>query len=243
MDSGCSRHMTGNDKWFSSLTPMRSKEYIVFGDNGRGKVRGLGAVRVSDRFTLREVALVSNLGFNLLSVSQLLDEGFEVRFKEGCSRVLDSRGDLVFRITPRDGVFLVDFSGTPFGPSHCLMADPSSDLWKWHMRLGHLSFDLLSRLSSFGLIRGLPKLKFEKNLVCHPCRHGKMIATSHPPVNQVMTTHPGELLHMDTVGPSRVMSVGGKWYVLVIVDDFSRYSWVFFMRTKNEAFKFVRDLS
>ena len=82
----------------------------MFGDNGRGKVRGLGAVRVSDRFTLREVALVSNLGFNLLSVLQLLDEGFEVRFKEGCSRVLDCRGDLVCRITPRDQVFLVDFS-------------------------------------------------------------------------------------------------------------------------------------
>ena len=85
-------------------------------------------------------------------------------------------------------------------------------------------------------------MKFEKDLVCHPCRHGKMIAASHPPVNQVMTAHPGELLHMDTVGPSRVMSVGGKWYVLVIVDDFSRYSWVFFMRTKDEAFEFVRDL-
>ena len=79
MDSGCSRHMTGNDKWFSSLTPTRHKEYIIFGDNGKGKVRGVGAVRVSDRFTLREVALVLNLGFNLLSVSQLLDEGFEVR--------------------------------------------------------------------------------------------------------------------------------------------------------------------
>ena len=85
-------------------------------------------------------------------------------------------------------------------------------------------------------------MKFEKDLVCHPCLHGKMIAASHPSVNQVMTAHPRELLHMNTVGPSRVMSVGGKWYVLVIVDDFSRYSWVFFMRTKDEAFKFVRDL-
>ena len=66
MDSGCSRHMTGNGKWFSNLTPTRSKEYIVFGDNGKGKVHGIGVVRVSDRFTLREVALVSNLGFNLL---------------------------------------------------------------------------------------------------------------------------------------------------------------------------------
>jgi hypothetical protein len=84
-----------------------------------------------------------------------------------------------------------------------------------------LSFDLLSRLSSLDLIRGLPKLKFEKDFVCHLCRHGKMIATSHPPVNQVMTAHLGELLHMDTVGPSRVMSVGGKWYILVIMDDFS----------------------
>ena len=106
MYSGCSRHMTENDKWFSSLTPMRSKEYILFGDNGRGNVRGLGVVRVSDRFTLREVALVSNLGFNLLSVSQLHDKGFEVRFKEGCSRGLDSRGDLICRIFPHELLWL-----------------------------------------------------------------------------------------------------------------------------------------
>ena len=102
----------------------------MFGDNGREKVRGLGAVRVSDRFTLREVALVSNFGFNLLFVSQLLDEGFEVRFKEGCSRVLDSNGDLVYRILPRDRVFLVDFPGISLGPSRCLLAGSSSDLWK-----------------------------------------------------------------------------------------------------------------
>ena len=70
----------------------------------------------------------------------------------------------------------------------------------------------------------LPKLKFEKDLVCHPCCHRKMVAASHPYVNKVMTKEPGELLHMDIVGPARVRSDGGKWYVLVIVDDFSRYS-------------------
>ena len=102
MDYGCSRHMTGNDRWFFSLTPTSHKEYIIFGDNGKGNVRGVGVIRVSDRFTLREVALVSNLGFNLVSVSQLLEDGFEVRFREGCSRGLDSRGDLVCRINPRD---------------------------------------------------------------------------------------------------------------------------------------------
>ena len=85
------------------------------------------------------------------------------------------------------------------------------------------------------LVRGLPKLKFEKDLVCALCRHGKMVASSHPPVNQVMT----ELLHMDNVGPAQVHSVGGKWYVLVILDDFSRYSWVYFLETKDEVFGFV----
>ena len=122
------------------------------------------------------------------------------------------------------------------------MASSSSEIWKWHRWLGHLSFDLLARLSSLGLIRGLAKLKLEKNLVYHPCRHGKMVAASHPHVNQVMTSRPGELIHMDTVGPARVRSVGGKWYALVVVDDFSRYSWVFFIEDKSKAFSCVRDL-
>ena len=79
-------------------------------------------------------------------------------------------------------------------------------------------------------------MKFEKDLVSHPCCYGKMVAASHSPVTKVMTLHPGELLHMDTVGPARVCSFGGKWYELVVVDDFSRYSWVFFMTAKDEAF-------
>jgi hypothetical protein len=94
------------------------------------------------------------------------------------------------------------------------MAGPSSDLWKWHRRLGHLSFDLVSHLSGLDLVRGLSRLKFEKDLVCAPCRHGKMVATPHPPLTDVMTERPTELLHMDLVAPARVRSVGGKWYVL-----------------------------
>jgi hypothetical protein len=90
IDSGCSRHMTGDRRWFSSLTPMMTKEYITFGDNGRGRVLLVGTVKVSESVTLRRVSLVKSLGYNLLSVSQLLDEGFDVRFKTGCSRVLHS---------------------------------------------------------------------------------------------------------------------------------------------------------
>jgi hypothetical protein len=78
------------------------------------------------------------------------------------------------------------------------------------MRLGHLSFNLLCRLSGLGLLRELPFLKFESNLVCAPCRHGKMIVTSYSPINTVMTEQHGQLLHIDTVSPSLVRSMGGK---------------------------------
>jgi hypothetical protein len=100
---------------------------------------------------------------------------------------------------------------------------------------------LICRLSGLGLLGGLPLLKFESDLVCAPCRHGKMIAAFYSPVNTVMTEQ--QLLHMDTVNPSRVRSMGGKWYILVIVDDYSRYSWIFFLESKDEVFEHFQSLA
>ena len=77
--------MIGNSKWFSSLDPVQHKEYITFGDNSKGKVVSRGTIRVNGSSVLNDVALVSNLHFNLLLVSQLLEDGFEVRFKKGLS--------------------------------------------------------------------------------------------------------------------------------------------------------------
>jgi transposase InsO family protein len=85
--------------------------------------------------------------------------------------------------------------------------------------------------------------KFESDLVCAPCRHGKMITASHSLINTMMTEHPRQLLHMDTVGHSWVRSVGGKWYILVIVDDYSHYSWVFFLESKDEVFEHFQSLA
>jgi hypothetical protein len=80
-------------------------------------------------------------------------------------------------------------------------------------------------------------LKFESNLLYAPYHHGNMIVVTHSLVNTVMTEQLGQLLHMDTVGPSWVRSMGGKWYILIIVDDYSRYSWVFFLECKDEVFE------
>jgi hypothetical protein len=110
IDSGCSRHMTRDKGWFSSLVPMVTKRYITYGDNGRGPVLSEGEIKVSDKITLRPVALVQSLGYNLLSVSQLLDEGFEMLFRPGGSRILDSQGDLVCMVVPEGQVFRANFS-------------------------------------------------------------------------------------------------------------------------------------
>jgi hypothetical protein len=209
IDFGCSRHMTGDKGWFSSHVPVVTKRYITFGDNGRGHVLSEGEINVSDKITLRCVALVQSLGYNLLSVSQLLDEGFEVLLRPGGSRILDSRGDLVCMVVPEGQVFRADFSQSS-SVEHCFLVGSSSELWKWHRKLDHLSFDLLSRLSKLNLVRGLPLLRLEKKLVCAPCRHAKMVACSHPPLTDVMTEHPCELLHIDLFGPARVRSAGGK---------------------------------
>jgi hypothetical protein len=84
---------------------------------------------------------------------------------------------------------------------------------------------------------------FESNLVCAPCHHSKMIVASHSLVNTVMTKGPRQLLHMDTVSPSRVHSMGDKWYVLVIVDDYSCYPWVFFLESKDAVFEHFQSLA
>jgi hypothetical protein len=108
---------------------MMTKVYITFGDNGKGRVLSVGTVKVSESVSLRHVSLVKSLGYNPFSVSQLLDEGFEVRFKTGCSRVLVSRGDLVCTIVPEGQTFRADFSQC-VDSSRCLVAGLSAELWK-----------------------------------------------------------------------------------------------------------------
>jgi hypothetical protein len=140
MDSGCSRYMTGDKKWSSSLTLLSQKEYVTFGDDKKGKVLGTGVIKVNDHFTLNDVVLVDKLRYNLFSVSQVVDADLSVHKSD--SRVLDSSGGLVCGVSRIRNVFQADFSFA-LSSLRCLLSQSSSELWKWHRRLGHLSFDLL----------------------------------------------------------------------------------------------------
>jgi hypothetical protein len=109
MDSDCSRHMTGDKKWFSSLTLLSHKDYMTFGDDKNGKVFGTGVIKVNNNFTLKDVALVDKLGYNLMFVSQLVDANLDVLFRKSGSKVLDYHGDLVCGISRIGKVFKLIF--------------------------------------------------------------------------------------------------------------------------------------
>jgi hypothetical protein len=105
MDSGCSRHMTENKKWFSSFTPLSHKEYVTFGDDKKGKVLGTGIIKVNDYFTLNNVALMDRLRYTLLSISQLCDADLSVLSRKSDLHVLDSSGKRVCGISHIGNVF------------------------------------------------------------------------------------------------------------------------------------------
>jgi hypothetical protein len=134
--------MTRNNEWFSSLTPLSHKEYVTFGDDKKGKVLQTGVIKVNDCFTLNDVALVNRFRYNLLSVSQLCDADLSVLFCKSDSHVLDSFGKRVCGISRIGNIFQANFLSAQ-SSLRCLISQSSSELWKWHRRLGHLSFDLL----------------------------------------------------------------------------------------------------
>ncbi|GJZ19957.1 retrovirus-related pol polyprotein from transposon TNT 1-94 [Tanacetum coccineum] len=109
----------------------------------------------------------------------------------------------------------------------CLLSKASkTKSWLWHRRLSHLNFGAINHLARHGLVRGLPKLKFEKDHLCSACALGKSTKKPHKPKSEDTNQEKLYLLHMDLCGPMRVASVNGKKYILVIVNDYSRFIWV-----------------
>ena len=109
--------------------------------------------------------------------------------------------------------------------------------WLWHKRAAHINMQQLNKLISKELVIGLPKIKFEKDKLCDACPKGKQVKSSFHSKNVISTSKPLEILYMDLFGPSRTKRFGGNYYALVIVDDYSRYTWTFFLTLKSEAFK------
>ncbi|GJY18083.1 retrovirus-related pol polyprotein from transposon TNT 1-94 [Tanacetum coccineum] len=122
----------------------------------------------------------------------------------------------------------------------CLLSKASkTKSWLWHQRLSHLNFGAINHLAKHGLVRGLPKLKFKKDHLCSTCVMGKRKKQLHKPKSEETNQEKLYLLHMDLCGPMHVASVNGKKYILVIMDDYSRFTWVKLLASNDEAPDFI----
>ncbi|GJS47476.1 putative ribonuclease H-like domain-containing protein [Tanacetum coccineum] len=146
-------------------------------------------------------------------------------------------GKVLLRVPRKNNMYSVDLKNiVPKGGLTCLFAKATSDESKlWHRRLGHLNFKTMNKLVKGNLVRGLPSKLFENDQTCVACQKGKQHGASCKSKTENSTSLPLHLLHMDLFGPTFVKSLMKKMYCLVVIDDYSRFTWVFFLATKDET--------
>ncbi|GKA33586.1 retrovirus-related pol polyprotein from transposon TNT 1-94 [Tanacetum coccineum] len=228
-----------------SNTPLSSNSFAARRDNSIH--RRLWVLKAHDRksqASKKFCGKISRYGLNhnLFSVGQFCDADLEVAFGKSTCYIRDlkgnnlltsSRGTYMYSITLQD-----IFTPNPI----CLMAKASSSqAWLWHRRLSHLNFDTINLLSKYDIVNGLTKLKFVKDHLCSSCELGKEKCKSFKTKTTPSSKRRLQILNIELCGPMRVESFNGKKYVLVIVDDYSRYTWTHFLRSKDETPKVLID--
>jgi len=134
-------------------------------------------------------------------------------------------------------VYAVDIDNLSSHNLSCLKVSHHEDNWLWHPRLGNASMHTIKKPVKNELVRGLPTCNFKYDHLCEACARGKQVRRSFKSKNNVSTTRSLELLRMDLCGLIPIQSPGHRKHILVIVDDYSRFTWVSFLKEKNEAFK------
>ncbi|GJS92692.1 retrovirus-related pol polyprotein from transposon TNT 1-94 [Tanacetum coccineum] len=239
VDSGCSKHMTGDRSLLRNFIE-KFMGTVRFGNDNFAAITGYGDY-IHGNITICHVYYVEGLGHNLFSVGQFCDGDLEVAFRSNTCYVRNLEGDDLLTGGRESNLYTISISDMAASSPVCLMSKATSTKsWLWHRRLSHLNFGTINDLTRLDLVDGLPKFKYGKDHLCSACERGKSKKASHPP-KLVPSDHSKlELLHMDLCGPMRVASINGKKYILVIVDDFSRYTWVYFLRSKDETPEIIK---
>ncbi|GJY76466.1 ribonuclease H-like domain-containing protein [Tanacetum coccineum] len=197
VDSGCSRHMTGNMSYLLDFKEFNGG-YVTFGGGAKGG-------RIAGKDTLK----TGNLDFE----------------------------DVLLKVPRKNNMYSVDMKNiVPKESLTCLVANATLDeLMLWHRRLGHVNFKTINKLFKDNLVRGLPTKRFKNDQTCVACLKGKQHKASCKSKIQNSTTQPLFMLHMDLFGPTFVSSLMKKKYCLVVTDDYRRFTWVFFLASKDET--------
>ncbi|GJV24135.1 putative ribonuclease H-like domain-containing protein [Tanacetum coccineum] len=244
---GRSKHMIGNKSYLTNYEEIDGG-FVAFGGNSKGgKITGKGKIRTG-KLDFEDVYFVKELKFNLFSVSQMCDKKNSVLFTDTECVVLSpdfkltDESHVLLKVPRKDNMYSVDLKNVvPQGGLTCLFAKATPDESNlWHRRLGHVNFKTMNKLVRGNLVRGLPSKLFEINQTCVACQKGKQHRASCKTKTVSSISQPLQMLHMDLFGPTFVKSLMKKMYCLVVTDDFSRFSWVFFLATKDETSEILK---
>ena len=218
---------------------------VVFADNSSCLTEGYGSVNCSG-IVFTRIAYVNGLKYNLISVSQLCDARYIVQFDYKQGTIFNANKEIVLIAPRRQDVYVLDMSSVTKNGT-CLFAKATETLnWLWHKRLSHLNFKNINNLAKQNKVRGLPSLVFTMDKPCSACEKGKHHRASFKTKQNFSIKSCLHLLHMDLFGPVSPMSIQHEKYTLVIVDEYSRYTWVYFLTKKSQAaetiMSFVRNI-
>ncbi|GJV00804.1 putative ribonuclease H-like domain-containing protein [Tanacetum coccineum] len=199
----------------------------------------LPLVEESEEEKSLDVLFVKELQFNLFRVSQMCDNLFTdtACFVLSPDFKLPDESQILLKIPRKNNMYIVDMKNiVPKESLTCLVAKATLDeSMLWHRRLGHINFKTINKLVKDNLVRGLPSKRFENDQTCVACLKGKQHKASCKSKVQNSINQPLFMLHMDLFGPTFVSSLMNKKYCLVVTNDYSRFTWVFFLTSKDET--------
>nr|GEU56161.1 retrovirus-related Pol polyprotein from transposon TNT 1-94 [Tanacetum cinerariifolium] len=240
VDSGCTKHMTGNLKLLCNFVE-KFLGTVRFGNDQFAPILGYGDL-VQGNVMINRVYYVEGINHNLFSVGQFCDADLEVAFRKSTCFVRDLQGNDLLTSNHGSNLYTISLQESTSSTPLCLMAKATpTQAWLWHRRLSHINFDYINLLLKKDIVIGLPKLKYVKDQLCSSCELSKAKRSSFK--SKAIPSLKGRLnlLHMDLCGPMRVASINGKKCILVIVDDYSRYTWTLFLRSKDETPEVLKD--
>ncbi|CAB4298917.1 unnamed protein product [Prunus armeniaca] len=241
IDSGCSNHMTGDEGLLVNIQRNLSSK-VKMGTGEVVPVAGKGILVIKTKLGkkhIHEVMLVPGLEENLLSVGQMMEHGYHLVFGGNEVSVYDNQSleNLIVKVQMTNNRC---FPLTMMPASELVLkASVTHCLQTWHKRLGHLNERSIKLLENQGMVHGLPHLE-QKSVVCDGCMLGKQHRDSFPLESTWRASNPLELVHTDICGPMKTESLSGNRYFLLFTDDFTRMSWVYFIRNKSSALECFR---
>lgn len=228
--------MSGDRRYFSSIDDSITGK-VCFGDDSRIDIKEKGTMEFTDRNgeprKITEVYYIPELKSNIISLGQATESGCDVRMKGDVLTMRDREGKLIAKaVRSRNRLYKVRMG---LKETMCYLSTKTSDSSRWHARLGHINLETMRSMISRELVTGIPKIEIEAK-ICGSCILGKQARHPFPKATLYRAEKVLELVHDDLCGPITPSTSARNRYILLFIDDYSRYMWISLLKEKSEAF-------